>query len=94
MIHYDYVSACLCRMEGVSCTAYVPCRRRNFTGLDRREDCGPVLGVSGVTIAAGLDLGQHTARELAAMVTPLAPSTGPQSSRLLRPVKLRLRQGT
>lgn len=67
MIHYDYVSAFLCRMEGVFRTAYIPCRRRNFTGLDRREDCGPVLGVSGVTIAAGLDLGQHTARELAAM---------------------------
>ena len=67
MIHYDYVSAFLCRMEGVFCTAYVPCRRRNFTGRNCREDCGPVLGVSGVTIAAGLDLGQHTARELAAM---------------------------
>lgn len=67
MIHYDYVSAFLCRMEGVFCTAYVPCRKRNFTGLNRREDCGPVLGVSGVTIAAGLDLGQHTLPELAAM---------------------------
>ena len=67
MLHYDYISAFLCRMEGVFTTAYIPCRRRNFTGTNSLEACGPVLGASGVTIAAGLDLGQHTARELAAM---------------------------
>ena len=73
MLHYDYISAFLCRMEGVFTTAYIPCRLRNFTGASSLEACGPVLGVSGVTIAAGLDLGQHTARELEAM--GLAPAT-------------------
>ena len=72
MIHYDYISAFLCRMEGVFRQAYVPCRRRNFTGRNSVEECGPVLGASGVTIAAGLDLGQHTAAELQAMDLPPA----------------------
>ena len=61
MIHIDYIRTVLERFEGKSITkGYVP------------SSNGEPIGVSGVTIATGLDLGQQTRTGLEAMGIPAA----------------------
>lgn len=67
MIHTSEISTFLTRHESNSLRGYVPCKHRNFhAGMDRGE-CGPVIGQSGVTIGAGLDLGQQRDSDLKRM---------------------------
>lgn len=58
-IHSDFISDILARFEGVMREGYVPCQRKNFFGRGNAADFGSPLGASGVTIGAGLDLGQQ-----------------------------------
>lgn len=70
MIHTSEISTFLTRHESNSLRGYVPCKHRNFhAGMDRGE-CGPVIGQSGVTIGAGLDLGQQRESDLKRMGIP------------------------
>lgn len=58
-IHFDYIRATLERFEGKGIAkGYVPCKN------------GVPLGVSGVTIGTGVDLGQQTAAGLLDMGVP------------------------
>lgn len=66
-IHTDFISAFLTRMEERHCVAYIPCRRKNFDGHGNAADCGEPVGQSGVTIGAGLDLGQQGEADLRRM---------------------------
>ena len=66
-IHTDFISAFLTRMEERYCVAYIPCRRKNFDGHGNAADCGEPVGQSGVTIGAGLDLGQQVEADLRRM---------------------------
>ena len=66
-VHTDFISAFLTRMEERHCVAYIPCKRRNFDGHDKAADCGEPVGQSGVTIGAGLDLGQQGEADLRRM---------------------------
>lgn len=67
MIHTSEISNFLTRHESNSLRGYVPCKHRNFhAGMDRGE-CGAVIGQSGVTIGAGLDLGQQRDSDLKRM---------------------------
>lgn len=66
-IHSDFISDILARFEGVMCSGYVPCQRKNFYGYGNAADFGTPLGASGVTIGAGLDLGQQDAAALERM---------------------------
>ena len=66
-IHTDFISAFLTRMEERHCVAYIPCRRKNFDGHGKAADCGEPVGQSGVTIGAGLDLGQQSEADLRRM---------------------------
>lgn len=66
-IHTDFISAFLTRMEERHCVAYIPCRRKNFDGHGNAPDCGEPVGQSGVTIGAGLDLGQQSEADLRRM---------------------------
>lgn len=66
-IFTDFISAFLTRMEERHCTAYIPCRRKNFDGHNKVADCGEPVGQSGVTIGAGLDLGQQGEADLRRM---------------------------
>lgn len=66
-IHTDFISAFLTRMEERHCVAYIPCRRKNFDGHNNAADCGEPVGQSGVTIGAGLDLGQQSEADLRRM---------------------------
>lgn len=70
MIDMQYISRVLRRFESRQFVAYVPCENRNFTGHNARESCGPVLGVSGVTVGTGLDLGQQSESGLRGMGIP------------------------
>jgi len=67
MINYNFINSILGRFEGKGyARAYIPCQRGTwFGGAD--PDRGAPLGVSGVTIATGVDLGQQTKDGLAAM---------------------------
>ena len=59
-IHTDYIRTVLARFEGKGhCKGYVPCDKQ-----------GRPFGVSGVTIATGVDLGQTSRQELAVMGVP------------------------
>ena len=69
-IHSDYISDILARFEGVMRNGYVPCRKKNFFGHGNAADFGDPLGASGVTIGAGLDLGQQDAAALERMGLP------------------------
>ena len=70
MIHTSEISTFLTRHESNSLRGYVPCKHLNFhAGMDRGE-CGPVIGQSGVTIGAGLDLGQQRESDLKRMGIP------------------------
>ena len=62
MIHTDYIRTVLERVEGKGIhKGYVPCDKAT----------GKPLGVSGVTIGTGLDLGQQTRASLEAMALPV-----------------------
>lgn len=69
---YKKISDFLLRWETRQLQAYIPCRKRNFTGLNKFEDCGDVIASSGVTIGTGLDLGQQTEERLQNMGIELA----------------------
>jgi len=72
MIHKDYICAVLARFEGKGIPrGYVPCEGSNYTGVGKWEGKIP-LGVSGVTIGTGFDLGQQSRESLRAM--GLAPA--------------------
>lgn len=66
-VQTEFIRRFLAKWETRQTVAYIPCRRRNFTGRNRREDCGEVLGVSGVTVGTGLDLGQQGEADLRRM---------------------------
>ncbi|MCD7984146.1 MAG: pesticin C-terminus-like muramidase [Desulfovibrio sp.] len=66
-VHTDFISAFLTRMEERHCVAYIPCRRKNFDGHNKAADCGDPVGQSGVTVGAGLDLGQQSEADLRRM---------------------------
>jgi hypothetical protein len=67
MIDKDYIISVLARFEGKAVRrGYVPCKGGNYTGAGDFVGKEP-LGVSGVTIGTGFDLGQQTAAELAAL---------------------------
>ena len=66
-IFTNFISAFLTRMEERHCVAYIPCRRKNFDGHGNAADCGEPVGQSGVTIGAGLDLGQQSEADLRRM---------------------------
>lgn len=82
MIDMDFIEGILKRFESRQLVAYIPCKDRNFTGLNDRASCGPVLGVSGVTVGTGLDLGQQSVDGLkemgipSAILTKLVPYVG------------------
>lgn len=66
-IFTDFISTFLTRTEERHCVAYIPCRRKNFDGHGNAADCGEPVGQSGVTIGAGLDLGQQSEADLRRM---------------------------
>lgn len=61
---------------------YIPCRPRNFTGVNQSPAGYTVIGASGVTIATGCDLGQTDVKTLenyglsSAIISPLIPYLG------------------
>lgn len=61
---------------------YIPCRPRNFTGLNQNPAEYTAIGASGVTIATGCDLGQTDVKTLASygiedsIISPLIPYLG------------------
>ncbi|MCL2602719.1 MAG: pesticin C-terminus-like muramidase [Treponema sp.] len=66
MIHKDFIEAVLARFEGKAIArGYIPCQKGTYYGTG--EDKGEPLGMSGVTVATGVDLGQQTASGLKAM---------------------------
>ena len=66
-VHTGFISAFLTRMEERHTVAYIPCGRKNFDGHNKAADCGEPVGQSGVTIGAGLDLGQQGEADLRRM---------------------------
>jgi GH24 family phage-related lysozyme (muramidase) len=63
MINYEFINKILGNFEGKALrTGYIPCEKGTWypTGPDK----GEVLGVSGVSIATGVDLGQQTEKSL------------------------------
>lgn len=66
-VHTAYIRTFLARWEGRETVAYIPCRRRNFTGRNNFAECGDVIGSSGVTVGCGLDLGQQSVDDLRRM---------------------------
>lgn len=73
-IHTDFIRAFLCRWETRQAVAYIPCRKRNYTGSRAYAPAlyGEVIGVSGVTVGTGLDLGQQAEADLCRMGIPAA----------------------
>lgn len=71
-IHTAFISAFLTRWETRQTVAYIPCQRRNYTGAQEFDFAvfGPVIGVSGVTVGTGLDLGQQSDADLRRMGLP------------------------
>ncbi len=69
-IEYDKIFAWLPKVEGkLTCKGYVPCNVRNSDSTANYRGAGDparyvAMGVSGVTIGVGVDLGQQTAGEL------------------------------
>lgn len=55
-IHRRAIESLLTTWESRQLVAYVPCRPRNYTGQGDYAGYTP-FGVSGVTVATGLDLG-------------------------------------
>lgn len=68
-IQYEKVFRWLETVEGtLTCTGYIPCRRlsggtANYTGHTPATDY-EAMGVSGVTVGVGVDLGQQTLSQL------------------------------
>lgn len=69
-VYTDFIRQFLTRWETRQTVAYIPCKRRNFTGRNRIEDCGDIMGASGVTVGTGLDLGQQSDADLRRMGIP------------------------
>ena len=68
-IHTDFIRAFLARWETRQAVAYIPCRKRNYTGSRAYAPAlyGPIIGASGVTVGTGLDLGQQAEADLRRM---------------------------
>lgn len=68
-IHTDFIRAFLARWETRQAVAYIPCQRRNYLGRGAYDSTlyGSVIGVSGVTVGTGLDLGQQAETDLRRM---------------------------
>lgn len=68
-IHTDFIRDFLTRWETRQAVGYIPCQRRNYLGHTAYDPAlyGPVIGVSGVTVGAGLDLGQQAEADLRRM---------------------------
>lgn len=66
-VHTTYIRTFLELWESRETVAYIPCRRRNFTGRNNFAECGDVIGSSGVTVGCGLDLGQQSVDDLRRM---------------------------
>ena len=65
MINRDFINSVLARFEGRAIPrGYIPCTKGTFFG---GGNLGRPLGVSGVTVATGVDLGQQTAEGLRCM---------------------------
>ncbi len=83
-IHTDFIRDFLSKWETRRTAAYIPCGRRNFRGGESYDPAlyGPVIGVSGVTVGTGLDLGQQGTDDLrrmgvsAALAARLSPYLG------------------
>lgn len=73
-IHTAYIRSFLTRWESRQTAAYIPCQRRNYLGRGAYDYAlyGPVIGVSGVTVGTGLDLGQQSTADLRRMGVPQA----------------------
>lgn len=69
-IHTDVIRSFLLKWETSQTIAYIPCRKRNFTGRNDYAACGDVIASSGVTIGTGLDLGQQREVDLVRMGVP------------------------
>ncbi|MEG2140889.1 MAG: pesticin C-terminus-like muramidase [Bilophila sp.] len=69
-IHTAVIRAFLGKWETSQTQAYIPHRRKNFTGHNDLAACGDVIASSGVTIGTGLDLGQQSEAELGRMGVP------------------------
>lgn len=71
-IHTDFIRAFLARWERRQAAAYIPCRKRNYTGARAYDSAvyGEVIGSSGVTVGTGLDLGQQSESDLRRMGLP------------------------
>lgn len=65
MIHFAYIQDFLVKEEAKFRRGYVPCQPRNYYGAGD-PTLYTAIGASGVTIATGVDLGQHSYPELAA----------------------------
>ncbi|WP_165177479.1 pesticin C-terminus-like muramidase [Desulfovibrio sp. ZJ369] len=70
MVHTEFIRHFLVRWETRQLVAYIPCRKRNFTGRENPAACGEPIGASGVTVGAGLDLGQQAEADLRRMGIP------------------------
>ena len=66
-VNRSFIRKFLDKWETRQTVAYIPCRKRNFTGHNRAADCGEVIGQSGVTVGTGLDLGQQGEADLRRM---------------------------
>lgn len=66
-IHTFFIRQFLAKWETRQTVAYIPCRKRNFTGHNTAAACGEVIGQSGVTVGTGLDLGQQGQADLRRM---------------------------
>lgn len=69
-VHTEFIRRFLTRWETRQLVAYIPCRKRNFTGREDPAACGDVIGASGVTVGTGLDLGQQAEADLRRMGIP------------------------
>lgn len=84
MIAQKFITARFQEWEGRKCTGYIPCyvseeaqqrvgkATRNYTGDNGPPQDYRVMGVSGVTIGTGCDLGQQTEAGLRVMGVPHA----------------------
>ena len=93
MINYSFINFILGRFEGKGYTqGYIPCRFGTYFG-GTQPDRGEPLGVSGVTIATGVDLGQQTITGLAEMgisaatIAILEPYIGLQKEQAVKKLK-------
>lgn len=71
-VHINAIKKLLEKWETRQLQGYVPCKKRNFTGLNDRAVCGEVIASSGVTIGTGVDLGQQDAAGMLQMGVPPA----------------------